>query len=153
MRRRRYGGGRGGWKGLDAGAMSAHISPGRARDRLLLAVPPSRRLFICDFYCVEEMRGIPGSDGMVCILRPMCIFRIWSKPRVLPGVKQGHLPDRAARLRFSAPVRADCLDGASPTYGCRSTSLSRHPHDSRCRWKLPQGLITKTSLGLSNAAG
>lgn len=42
MRRRRYGGGMGGRRGsLDAGAMSAHISPGRVWDRLLDTVSPS----------------------------------------------------------------------------------------------------------------
>jgi hypothetical protein len=67
----------GGWTRLNAGAMSARIS--RTRDRLLLTIPPRRFFFICGgVYCVGEMGRTPGSDGMICIFRPTCIFRTWN---------------------------------------------------------------------------
>lgn len=93
MRMIRYGGGRGGWGSLDAGAMSAHILSRADSGSTALTPFLPRRLFHLWFLL---WRGDGRWHG--CIVRPMCVFfGFGAGPgHGLGSSKVGRLPDRAA---------------------------------------------------------
>lgn len=140
MRMIRYGGGRGGWGSLDAGAMSAHIlSRADSGSTAFDAVSPSPP-FSSVVFTVEGGWEVARLHSTANVR----FLRIWSRPRAWFGVKQGRPApglSSTALLRFSstepdlwmAPAQATNADIAPE----KPSNTAR-----RCRGKSAQGLIT-----------